>query len=497
MRGEELPLAGPSEAPAFIDAATGTTTSYAAFRERIDRLAAALDARGVAVGDRVAALAYNAREIFELLYACGRIGAMLVPLNWRLSSRELEVIVRDAAPALLAVGRGLEEEGAALAAACGVKRDLDFGAETSAYERAIADASPFAGGAHDRDRAAVVLYTSGTTGTPKGAMLSWRQIAFNAEATIGACELDERDRCLGFLPLFHTGGLHCLATPLLRRGGAVVLMESFDASAAVRAIADHHITAAIAVPTVYEMLADAGLDRETAASLRVLLVGGAPCPPRLFERFDRLGCTLRQGYGLTEVGPNCFTFTPDDPARRHAVGRPMPGTEARLWTDEGREAAPGEPGELQLRGPHVTLGYLNKPELTAEALDAGGWFRTGDLASRDEAGDYVIVGRKKEMFISGGENVYPAEVERALAEHPGVAEVCVVGVPDARWGEVGMAVLVPRAGVDLEAEALRRFARARLAGYKVPRRWEVVRELPRTTTGKIARAAVRALADRA
>ena len=483
-----LPLAAPSGAVALVDAASGAVTSYAALTERVGRLSDALAARGVGPGDRVGLLAKNAPEVFELLYACGLAGAMLVPLNWRLSAPELRSIAADASPRLLVVGRGFETLGAGIAEDCELRRDLAFGGPDSEYERALAEASPRPLGEVSPSAPAVVLYTSGTTGAPKGAMLSWRQIAFNAEVTIRACELTERDRCLAFLPLFHTGGLNCLATPLLRRGGAVVLMESFDARAAVDAIERHGITATIAVPTVYEMLLDAELDRRRASSLRVLLVGGAPCPPRLFDAYAAIGRALRQGYGLTEVGPNCFTFTPDEPGRRDSVGKPMPGTEARLIDDAGRPAA--DVGELCLRGPHVTLGYLGKPEQTAAAIDGEGFFHTGDLARIDDAGYVAIVGRKKEMFISGGENVYPAEVERALAEHPDVAQVCVVGVPDERWGEVGLAAIAPRAGTEIDPDELARFARERLAGYKVPRRWRWVDELPRTTTGKIARAEI-------
>ena len=424
---------------AIIDddgAELGHAGLHAKARERAEELRQ----KGVKAGDRVAMVAHGESEVFVVMEACARIGAAFVPLSWRASAREIEEIVADCAPRVV-IGADVPD---------------GHGHGHGGTQRRI-------GHGHGTWQ---ILYTSGTTGRPKGVLISRRQVAFNAAATIRLCGLRPTDRVLGLLPLFHTGGLNALATPVLAAGGAVVLMRRFDAERAVAKMKPDRISAIIAVPTIYEQLLDAGLSRETAPRLRVLLVGGAPPGPRLLDRYRAAGLRLRQGFGMTEAGPNCFAFGEDG-----SVGRPVDGTEARLVG-----------GELHLRGPHVCDGYLG----LGPATDADGWLATGDLFRIDDAGNYHVIGRKKEMFISGGENIYPAEIERVLAEHPAIADAAVVPVPDPRWGEVGLAAVVARAPV--EAQALERWTRARLAAFKVPRHWRFVAELPRTASGKLARA---------
>jgi fatty-acyl-CoA synthase len=424
----------------------------------------------VHAGDRVAMLALGSAEVFVIARACARLGAAFAPLSWRLAPAELAAIVRDCAPRVLLCDR--------------VSADL---AATLDAPRLVVDARPPRPASEPNkpifveDRAiAQILYTSGTTGRPRGAQIPWRQVRANSLTTRALCRLGPTDRTLAVLPLFHTGGLNCLSLPVLDAGGAVVVMPRFEVGAAIDATVRHRITALIGVPTIYEALLDAGLTRALAPTLRIALVGGAPVPAALHACCSAANLPLREGFGMTEVGPNCFTFGADG-----TVGRPVPGTEARLLDPHDGV------GELCLRGPHTFAGYLGQPDATRDAFLAGGWFRTGDLA-REERGRYALVGRKKDMFISGGENVYPAEVEAALAEHPAVAEVAVIGVADARWGEVGLAAIVARRA--LEASELERWARERVAAYKVPRHWRFVAALPHTATGKLARGELGALA---
>ena len=486
--------------PALIDASIDATSShvltYGQLLGRADALARGLHEGGVRRGDRVAILCLNRTEVFEALLACARLGAALVPLNWRLAPAELAAITADCAPAALLHEPDLQDATGHILAKCDIGL-VSVLPNDHGDDRAAPDPAPPAPAPDD---VAMILYTSGTTGRPKGAMLPWRQVAFNARATAALCDLGPDDRCLACLPLFHTGGLNCLAMPILSVGGAAVLMRKFDPHEALDAMERHRVTCFIGVPTMYQMLLDAGLASRSLPALRWRLLGGAPCPDALLDAYERAGQPLNQGYGLTEVGPNCFTLGIGG-APRGSVGVPVPGTEARLVRDDGRIASREDAGvgELWLRGPHVCAGYWHRPEETARALDADGWFHTGDYARRDAQGYFSIVGRKKEMFISGGENVYPAEVENTLASHPAVAEVAVVGVPDERWGEVGLAVIVPadapaaQDAQDALAADLRRWTRERLATYKVPRHWKLVRELPKTPTGKVRKETLPAL----
>lgn len=479
---------------ALIDAGSGRRLTWRVFSERVRRLAAVLATRcGVGRGDRVAFLALNGTEVFEALFACLRLGATFVPLNWRLADPELLAIAEDARPRALIHGAAWAELAGRLGEVAPLGGALTVGA---AYEEALegAEGDGREGLGASLEDGAMILYTSGTTGEPKGVIVTWRQVIFNALHTTMAWELSREDRCLAFLPLFHTGGLNCLATPLLSCGGSVVILPRFDAARSLEVIREHGVTTTVAVPAMYQMLLDAGLEAALGeGDLRgPVLCGGAPCPPELIERYWGLGIDFRQGYGLTEVGPNCFWMAAGDVLRkRGSVGRPMPFAEARVVREGGAEAGVDEVGELWLRGPHVTAGYWGRPEATREVLLESGWFRTGDLVRRDAEGFFFVVGRQKEMFISGGENVYPAEVENALVAHPDVVDACVVGVPDGRWGEVGLAAL--ESSVGLDEAGLRAWLKGRLAGYKVPKHWLRVEALPRNSSGKVIKAQVKAL----
>jgi fatty-acyl-CoA synthase len=468
---------------ALVERREGRRWSYAGLDREADRWAALLAALGARRGDRVAALAGNRAELVHLLFACGRLGCALVPLNWRLPPAELAPVLADAAPAVL-LGesrfRAAAERAAALAGTA--VRWVDLDAEAPAL---LAGAGlPPAARPVEAEEPWLVLYTSGSTGTPKGAMLPFRQVFHNALATATGWALGPDEVAPVSTPLFHTGAWNVFATPLWFRGGTVVLFEGFDPADFLDGLAREGCTLALTVPTQLLMLTEAAAWGRELPRLRHFISGGAPCPAPLAERVRASGYRFREGYGLTECGPNCFATTDRLALERPgSVGHPVPLLETRLVDPAGADVGPGEAGELLLRGPQRFAGYLNRPDLTAEAL-VGGWLRTGDLARRDADGVFTICGRRKEMYISGGENVFPGEVEAALAELPGVAEAVVVGVPDARWGEVGRAFVVARLGAALSEAEVLAHAGLRLAGYKRPRSVVLLDEIPRLGSGK-------------
>jgi fatty-acyl-CoA synthase len=449
---------------------------------------------GVHRGDRVAALLGNRIELVLLLFGSTRVGASLVPLNWRLTADELRPMLDGAAPVVVvtdaehgaACREALQHPGETTDGGHGRPRvlDLDDGWDTEVEPSTGDFVRP------DADDSALVLFTSGSTGRPKGAMLPHRQLWTNAIATTRGWSIGSDDVVPITTPLFHTGGWNVLATPTWHVGGTVVLMEGFDAETFLGVLHRERCTFALVVPTQLYMLTQTPDWGRSLPDLNRFVSGGAPCPPALAETVRGAGYRLQEGYGLTECGPNCFRQTAEESAARPGwVGTPIPFLDVRLRSGDDIVDGPGS-GELQLRGPQVFAGYLGEPERTAEAFDDG-WLRTGDVAERSEAGRYRICGRIKEMFISGGENVYPAEVEAVLTDHPGVSAVCVVAVPDEKWGEVGRAWVVRGAGSGVSATELRRFARARLAAYKVPKSVAFLDEFPLLASGKVDRAALR------
>jgi fatty-acyl-CoA synthase len=459
------------DSTSFICGTTGTRRTYAELAQRSARMAHRLREKfGVRRGDRVAVLAFNDVKTFELLVAASALGAAIVPLNLRLAQRELEAIVGIAEPKALFVD----------AAHAHV---LQGGIALSDEE--LLGKGRFDGQDGTLDDPLVVLFTSGTTGRPKGAILPGRAIAANADATRQAWELTRGDVALVDAPLFHTGGLNVLATPLLYVGGTIVVLPRFEASASADVLVRERCTVAFGVPTMIERLLAAGIVDKSA--VRLWVTGGAPCPPTLLEAFEERATPLLQGFGMTECGPNCFR--PLKGAAKGSIGVPTFGLEARLVNEKGVDVSYGQPGELWLRGPQVFAGYLNDSQASSLAL-VNGWLRTGDVLRATPQG-WFVCGRKKEMFISGGENVYPAEVEIVICEHPCVAESAVVAVPDRKWGEVGVAFVVLRDGGPApSAEALRAFLRERLAGYKVPKSILIESDLPRTAALKIDKQAL-------
>jgi len=475
---------------ALVDPEAGRTITYAEADLRARRAARWLrDAHGVAPGDRVALLAPNDLDAVLLFFATRRLGAILVPVNWRLAPPEVAHVLRDAAPRVTVVA----SEFAALAADAGAS--LSASPPVAAFDALVGamDAGEtLADDAGDFDAPCMILYTSGTTGAPKGAVLTNRSVFWNAVNTTLRLNLTEADRTAIFAPLFHTGGWHVLTTPLLHAGGTVYLMRRFEPDAVLRLCDDAGLTILFGVPTMMAMLHDApAFASARLGSVRYAIVGGEPMPVPLIHAWQAKGVPIRQGYGLTEFGPNVFSLPEADAVRKAgSIGFPNFYIDVGIVGADGAPVADGEVGELLLRGPAAMDGYWQNPEATAETI-VGGWLRTGDLVRRDAEGYVYVAGRTKEMFISGAENVYPAEVEAALAQHPAVAAVAVVGVPDARWGEVGHAVVVRRAGADASADDLRAFCDGRLARFKIPKHVSFADALPVADSGKVLRRALR------
>jgi fatty-acyl-CoA synthase len=468
---------------ALEDAASGRTLTYAELDARASRAAGLMAGQGVGAGDRVAVLARNRLEFFELLFGCAKLGAVLVPLNWRMPPAELDGLIADAEPALLFHGASEAEAARALAAPPpAVDFDRDYEALLAAVPaRRWRARWPAASTWY-------LIYTSGTTGRPKGVIYTFRMALANHVNIGGAIRLASTDTTLTFLPFFHTAGINLHALPTLIAGGRVIVMEGYDGDILVGLLEARRLDTVFAVPTVYQSLLDH--PRFAAAPLghvRHWGCGGAPLPDALAEAWRDLGVRVCSGMGMTETGPTAFLVDPADAWDRiGSVGKPQTLCLARIVDGAGREVADGEVGDLQFSGPGVTPGYWRNDEATRAAFTRDGWLISGDLARRDADGFFYIAGRRKEMFISGGENVYPAEVENVLSAHPAIVDAAVLAEADPKWGEVGRAFvqLTPDGGHPAPAE-LQAFCRARLAPYKVPRRFDFVAEFPRTSAGKI------------
>ena len=455
--------------------------TYAELAVRVHGVAGQLRRRGVGAGDRVAVCALNRVEVLELLFACGHLGAVLVPVNNRLTAPEARFQLEDCEPS------------AALAEAAFVDMLRDAGAEPEDLDafasQARADRIQAPGsGAQEQGSAEsplLLVYTSGTTGTPKGAVLSQRSLHYTVLNGVAHEGFGTGSIVASVLPLFHVGGLNIQTVPCLFAGGTVVLAERFDPQGLLAIMRRHRPTHLLLVPAAMEaLLGCESLTPEDLGSLGALNCGSSIVPEALIRRFNALGVQVVQVYGATETGPTAVVLDYAHADRVGSCGGPARHCDLRIVDTAGADVAPGQTGELWLRGPNLFTHYWNRPDETEQAL-AGGWYRTGDLGHVDDDGFVYVTGRTRELIISGGENIYPAEVERVLNEHPAVAQAAVIGRPDDRWGEVPVAFVVPEPGPALEPESLEQWCTNRLARYKRPREWIFVDDLPRTSLGKV------------
>ena len=480
---------------ALIDLASDRRFSYGELDQRISRLAAHLrDALKVARGDRVAVLALNTTDTMEVQFACFRLGAVFLPLNNRLTVPELQFIVGDASPKVMIHDDDLAETALAVAKLCNVAAALKFGPGGS-YEAGIAGAKPIDKFEHlTLDDISTIMYTSGTTGLPKGAIITHGMTFWNCVNLGGPAYISPASVLLTVLPLFHTGGLNCYTNPVLHTGGTVYIMHAFDPGEALRLISDPTtgINVFFGVPSIYQFMAQhASFAGSDFSRLVIGGVGGAPMPVPLLKVWEARGVALQQGYGMTETSPAVMVLDKEDAARKAgSSGKPVLHTEVRIVRPDGSDAEVGELGELWVKGPNVTPGYWNRPDANKSSF-TDGWLHTGDATRIDEDGFYYVVDRWKDMYISGGENVYPAEVESVLHQLSAVAEAAVIGIPNEQWGEVGMAVVAVKPGHTLTPAEIHAHCAANLAKFKCPRLVEFVDALPRNATGKIHKPTLR------
>ncbi|MBF6159785.1 acyl-CoA synthetase [Nocardia cyriacigeorgica] len=469
----------------------GQTLTYGALLERVDRLAAELVAGGVRPGDRVGYLGLNHPDFLVTLFAASRAGAVFVPLNFRLTAAELGYILGDAGVHTLIADADRAEIVEPVLAESGVGRSISLTARPGweVLDELLAAREPIAEPRHpEADDVAVIMYTSGTTGRPKGAMLTHGNLFWNNVNALLSFDTLHDDVSLVCAPLFHIGGLNVTTLVSLQKGAHLVLMAAFDPAQALALIAEHKVTTMFGVPAMYLFMAQVPQFATTdLSSVRTFICGGAPVPEALITRYGERGVPFAQGYGLTETAPLALVLSTDDVATRiGAAGhKVLPLSDVRLVDLDNNPVPEGERGEICVRGPQVMKGYWNNKAATDAVIDAEGWFHTGDIGQADQDGFVYVVDRVKDMVITGGENVYPAEVENVLYRHPAVAEVAVLGLPHEKWGEAVTAVVATQPGASLTLDELREFARGDLAGYKVPLRLELVDALPRNASGKV------------
>jgi long-chain acyl-CoA synthetase len=473
--------------------------TYGELHDRSSRLAKVLLAAGVRAGDRVAHLDRTAPEVVELLFATSKIGAVAVPLNWRLACAELETIVADAGCSVMIAGPEYREMAREIAG--GVPQPVEVIDTGDDYERRLDSHSPtdpgHRGGASE---VAVQMYTSGTTGLPKGVLTTQRNLAA-AFLSADVWQFDSETISLTPLPMFHIGGIGWAYLGLVN-GATTILVRDFDAAEVLDLLERERVTNPVFVPTILQMLATVpGAADRDYSSLRAIVYGASPITtPVLRAALRTFRCPLFGVYGLTETTGGVIQLRPEDHDadgdRQHllrSAGRPLPWVEMRIVDPvSGVDCGAGEVGEVWLRAPNVMAGYYKRDAETDAALMPDGWLRTGDGGYRDEDAYLFLTDRIKDMIVSGGENIYPIEVEEVLSQHPGVSDVAVIGVPDERWGETVMALVVRARAATVDADELVAFARERLAGYKLPRSVEFVDELPRSAAGKVLKRDLRA-----
>ena len=473
---------------AFEDVVGGAQVTYLELNQRSGRTAALLAALGVAHGERVAVLCRNRVEFFELLFGCAKLGAILVPLNWRMPARELAPLLADCGAGWLVHGSEDTAVANALANNGCMLLGLDDNSENGFCYRRDA-LQPLPGRRHwPADETWYLLYTSGTTGKPKAVIQTYAMALANYINIAQAMGLRSDDTSLNYLPLFHTGGINLITLPSLILGARTLITPGFDLERTIELLEAGRLDTFFGVPAIYQAISlhprFAELD---LARVRCWACGGAPMPDKLLRQYAARGVVVLNGMGMTETGPTVFLMDAANAAgKTGSVGKPQLLVSVRLVDANGRDVARGATGELWFSGLGITPGYYNRADATAEAFSADGWLRSGDLGRQDEDGYYYIVGRLKDMYISGGENVYAAEVEAQLAEHPGILEAAVIGVADEKWGEVGCAYLLQQPGQPSASDSeLIDFCKQRMAAYKVPKYFIRLDEFARTAAGKV------------
>jgi fatty-acyl-CoA synthase len=479
--------------------------TYRQWNERVNRLANWLkDVAGIGKGDRAAILARDGVEHLDWFYACGKLGAIHTAFNWRLHWRELVGLIKDTEPRVLLYSDDFKDAVANVATEI---RDSSFAIRlylhiegdgipgSLHYESALqlSPATPVTCETLEKKDIACLIFTGGTTGLPKGAMISHRQVCWNVLNTV-IHDLTHDDVYLCVFPLFHVGGLFAYMSSQVVFGNTSILTRQFDPAQVLELIEREKVTVFAAVPTMYQMMTQApNWEAADMSSLRFCTSGGAPLPVPLVEKYSReKDVRFKQGFGMTEYGPGLFALPAEDAIRKAgSIGRPNFFIDVRVMDDDNNPLGPNEVGELVLKGPSGCSGYYNNPEASAAVIDDEGWFHTGDMVYYDEEWYFYVIDRKKDMFISGGENVYPAEVEAVLYKHPAVHMCAVIGVPHERWGEVGQACVVLKPDTTATEEELIDFMRDHLARYKVPKSVEFLTELPISAAGKILKRELR------
>ena len=490
---------------AFVEVERGRRFTFAELNQRSNRIANCLVEQGIKPGDRVATLLKNGIEFIETYYAIAKIGAVMVPANWRLVANELAYILSDSGATTLIYDADFDEAVVQLnqhedvivenffrVNAINSTADLpDFAKDYDSVVQAASTNEP-AIGASDDDLL-FIMYTSGTTGYPKGAMHSHKCMLWAELTSMTTADMRGGDRFLLPMPMFHVG---CLVpvSQLVHRGGTGIIMRDIDMGVMFKAIDEEKVTITMSVPALLQfMLISPEREQYDLSSIRWIATGASPVPVSLLKEYEAIGISIHQAYGLTEsCGPGTLLLADDAEAKVGSCGKPQMHTEAKVVDDNGTEVIPGsgQVGELLLAGKHMMLGYWNKPEATAEALK-NGWLYTGDLCTVDEDGFITICDRKKDMIISGGENIYPAELENVLAGCPEVQEAAVIGIASEKWGETPLAIVVAAAGANPTVDSLKAYCKENLAGYKVPQLYEFVEALPRNASGKLLKPQLR------
>jgi fatty-acyl-CoA synthase len=481
---------------AVVDLSDDKRYTFRHLNRRANRLASVLQQTyQLSAGDRVSALSMNCMGMIDLFFACGKLGVIMVPYNFRLPAPAIKELIEDCTPSLLVYGSEFEETAAGLLQDRSITAILPFEGSTNSVDTIVNSDQPAPEiYSAEADDTAMILYTSGTTGKSKGAMISWKQIHWNSVNTAISLELTSADSTIVNTPFYHTGGWHVLLTPLMHHGGKVVLQPEFDPAGCLEIIEQEKVSILFAIPTMLRMMMEQEAFKSTNFSnLRFTICGGEACPIPVIKKYRALGVPIRQGYGLTEAGPNCYSLPAEDAIRKKgSVGFPNFHIDVKVVDDSGSEVQQGRVGELLMKGPHTFKGYWNNKEATQKTL-SDGWVHTGDLFRCDEDGYYYIAGRKKEMYISGGENVYPVQVEKILYEHPAIAQVAVIGVPDDRWGETGCAFVVRHEDAEITADNLKSYSREYLAGFQCPGHVIFLDELPLGDSGKVQKKELAAL----